>query len=158
MSAITETRLKERLVKSAFWMIWSRGALQAASLFSTLLVARLLSPTEYGLMALASIWTNATTCLAELGLGAAIIQFLALTAVELNACFWLTFGLALLAYGALFAAAPGIAYWFATPAPARCCALWASLCRSWRRASFRTGCCVSGCSWTGCRRPRLLPP
>jgi O-antigen/teichoic acid export membrane protein len=31
MSAITETRLEKRLVKSALWMIWCRGALQAAS-------------------------------------------------------------------------------------------------------------------------------
>src|SRR4030095_9070836 len=96
-------------------MTWSRVALQGISFVSTIVVARLLSPSDYGLMALAGIWIGVIVLLAELGLGAAIVQFRDLDDRELNTCFWLTMSLAALGYGVLYLAAPLIAEWFGTP-------------------------------------------
>ncbi len=107
--------MKDRIAKSAFWMVWSRGALQFISFFSTLMVARLLVPGDYGLMALAGIWTEPLSSIAELGMGAAIIQFRDLEESELNACFWLTVTSAGLGYVTLYALAPSIATWFSSP-------------------------------------------
>ena len=107
--------MRERLARSVFWLVWSRGLVQGVSLLSTLLVARMLSPTDYGLMALATIWTSTLALVAELGLGAAIIQFPDLEAMELNFCFWLSMALAGAGYLSLAAASPSIAAWFATP-------------------------------------------
>jgi O-antigen/teichoic acid export membrane protein len=104
--------MNERLARSVFWVVWTRGGIQVISLTSTLFVARLLHPADYGLMALATVWTSIVALLAELGLGAAIIQFRDLDDRDLNACFWLTLSVALLGYGALFLAAPAIAAWF----------------------------------------------
>ena len=53
--------------------------------------------------------------LAEMGLGAAIIQFRDLEESELNTCFWLTMGVASAGYFILYAAAPALATWFASP-------------------------------------------
>jgi O-antigen/teichoic acid export membrane protein len=66
-------------------------------------------------MAIASIFTATTGMLAEMGLGAAIIQFRDLDRGELNTCFWITMTLASAAYAALFFASPTIADWFAVP-------------------------------------------
>lgn len=107
--------MRDRIAKSVFWMTWSRVALQGISFASTIMVARLLSPVDYGLMALAGIWTGIIVLLAEFGLGAAIVQFRDLDARELNTCFWLTMGVAALGYGALFLGAPFIAEWFGAP-------------------------------------------
>lgn len=107
--------MKERIAKSVFWIAWSRGGLQLLSFFTTLLVARLLNPSDYGLMALVSIWTGTIYLLAEMGLGTAIIQFPDLEDSELNSCFWVTMGSAGLGYLALYAAAPAIAAWFRAP-------------------------------------------
>ena len=96
-------------------MLWSRVGLQCFSFASTIMVARLLSPTDYGLMALAGIWTGITVLMAELGLGGAIVQFRDLDARELNTCFWLTMSVAALGYVALYPAAPLIAEWFGAP-------------------------------------------
>src|SRR5215468_10631428 len=96
-------------------MTWSRITLQGVSFASTIIVARLLTPTDYGLMALASIWTGIIALLAELGLGAAIVQFRNLEDGELNTCFWLTMSVAALGYGALYLATPAIADWFGAP-------------------------------------------
>jgi O-antigen/teichoic acid export membrane protein len=107
--------MKDRIAKSVFWVVWSRSAVQLVSFLTTLLVARLLSPADYGLMALVSVWTYAIALIAELGLGVAIVQFPDLEDRELNACFWVTTGTSGIGYLALYASAPAIAAWFASP-------------------------------------------
>jgi teichuronic acid exporter len=107
--------MKERIAKSIFWMFWSRGGVQLISFVSTLIVMRLLSPSDYGLMALAGIWIATIAMLAEMGFGAAIIQFRDLDEGELSACFWLMMTVAILGYGALVLASQRIADWFGTP-------------------------------------------
>jgi O-antigen/teichoic acid export membrane protein len=104
--------VKDQIARSVRWLVWSRVTLQIVSFLSTMVVVRLLHPADFGLMALASIWTNAVAVLAELGLSAAVIQFPDLEDRELNACFWSTLCLAVFAYLALYAAAPLIATWF----------------------------------------------
>jgi O-antigen/teichoic acid export membrane protein len=107
--------MKDRIAKSLFWVVWSRGVVQLVSFLSTLAVARLLNPSDYGLMALASVWTYAVALMAELGLGAAVVQFPELEDRELNTCFWLAMGTTGIGYLALYASAPAIATWFAIP-------------------------------------------
>ena len=107
--------MKDRIAKSFFWVVWSRGAVQLFSFLSTIMVARLLSPSDYGLMALVGIWTSTIALLAEMGLGATIIQFRDLKSQELNACFWITMGVAGSGYLLLFIAAPSLAVWFQSP-------------------------------------------
>ena len=107
--------MKDRVARSLFWVVWSRGVVQVASLLSALLVARLLNPADYGLMALAGVWTCAMALIGELGLGAAIVQFRYLEDRELNACFWLVVAMAGFGYLVLYASAPAIAAWFDSP-------------------------------------------
>ena len=76
--------MKERLAKSVFWITWSRGLVQVVSFLSTLVVVRWLSPADYGLMAIAGIWTGILSLLSEMGIGAAIVQFQELEADELR--------------------------------------------------------------------------
>lgn len=110
-----QSDIKHRVAKSLFWMAWSRVGAQSLSFVNTLVVARLLHPSDYGLMAMATVWTSAMSWLVEMGLGVAIIQFRDLDEEDLNTCFWLTMGVAVVAYLALYAAAPALAIWFATP-------------------------------------------
>ena len=107
--------MRDRIARSLVWVVWSRGVVQILSLASTLLVARLLTPEDYGVMALAAMWTYIILMVAELGLGAAIVQFRDLDERELNTCFWLTLGLAGFGYFVLYAAAPAIGAWFGNP-------------------------------------------
>jgi O-antigen/teichoic acid export membrane protein len=86
--------IQQRIAQSLFWIAWSRVGVQILSFLSTLVVARLLNPSDYGLMAMATVWISAMSLLAEMGLGAAIIQFRNLEESELDTCFWLTMGVA----------------------------------------------------------------
>src|SRR2546422_3525606 len=104
--------MKDRVARSLFWVVWSRGVVQVASFLSALVVARLLNPADYGLMALAGVWTYAIALIGELGLGSAIVQFRDLEEGELNACFWLVVGMAGTGWLGSLASAP--------PLPASC--------------------------------------
>lgn len=107
--------MKDRIAKSFFWIVWSGGARQIVSFLSTILVMRLLSPADYGLIALTGIWIIPLGFLAELGLGAGIVQYPSLEDRELNACFWLSTSIAVAGYLGLLVASPAIASWFASP-------------------------------------------
>ncbi len=108
--------MEHRLARPVFWLVWSRGVLQAISFISTLFVTRLLSPQEFGLMALASFWVGTVALLSEMGLGDTIVQFRDLEKGELNACFWLALGVAITGYVSLYIMAPLIAGWLTVPA------------------------------------------
>ena len=107
--------LRARVARSMFWIAWSRGALQLLTFATTLFVARILVPADYGVMALATSFTAHAGMLAEMGLGSAIIQFRDLNRRELETCFWITMTLAMVCFAALFLGAPAIARWLAVP-------------------------------------------
>src|SRR5439155_9168711 len=107
--------LRARVSRSMFWIAWSRGVLQALYFATTLLVARILVPADYGVMALASIFTASVGMIAEMGLGAAIIQFRDLERPEIDTCFWITMTLATISWAVLSFSAPLIAGWFGVP-------------------------------------------
>lgn len=107
--------MKEQIAKSVFWMVWSRGGVQVLSFIATVLVARWLSPSDYGVMALVGIWTGTIAMVADMGLGWAIVQFPDVEDEELQGCFWLTLLTTGLAYLSLYAFAPAIARWFESP-------------------------------------------
>ncbi len=107
--------LRARVARSMFWIAWSRGVLQLVTFATTLFIARILVPADYGLMALATSFTGQAGMLAEMGLGSAIIQFRDLSRRELDTCFWITMALAMMFFAALLLGAPAIARWLAVP-------------------------------------------
>src|SRR5690242_10517288 len=107
--------LRARMAHSMFWMAWSRGALQLLTFATTLFIARILVPADYGVMALATFFIAQATMLSEMGLGSAIIQFRDLDRRELDTCFWITMTLATGSSVALYLSAPLIARWFGVP-------------------------------------------
>jgi O-antigen/teichoic acid export membrane protein len=101
------------VARSIFWLAWSRGVGQLLSFATTVLVARILVPADYGVMALASMFIGTAGVLAEMGLSGAIVQFRDLDKRELDTCFWITVTLAAIIYAVLALGASVIADWFA---------------------------------------------
>ncbi|MPZ14496.1 MAG: oligosaccharide flippase family protein [Chloroflexi bacterium] len=65
--------LSQRAVLGAGWAFLGLGAYRIVSFLTNLILARLLSPTDFGLVAFAMIIINAFTLLQDLGVGPAII-------------------------------------------------------------------------------------
>ena len=88
--------LAEKAIKHGTWFALFRGVSQAISWVVTVVVARLLSPADYALSAMATLITGYAELLSEMGIGASIIQKKAPTEAELSSIFWFSLGVGLL--------------------------------------------------------------
>lgn len=75
--------LDRSLIRGIAWMGAGRWATQLLSWASTLIAARLLAPTDYGLVGMAMVYLGFMQLVTELGLGAAIVQRRTLTESQL---------------------------------------------------------------------------
>lgn len=90
-------------------LVWLGGARWAAQLFawaSTLVIARLLSPEDYGLVAMATVLTGFLEAITEMGLGAALVQSREVSQREVEATMGATCILGLVAAGLVALSAP----------------------------------------------------
>jgi O-antigen/teichoic acid export membrane protein len=103
------------VVASLIWLGSASLLGQIVSWLTTLLVIRLLSPADYGLMAMAGLSIGLLLLIADLGVGAVVIQAPTLSQPKLRALF----GACLLTYGLgaaiTFSSAPLAAAFFAEP-------------------------------------------
>jgi O-antigen/teichoic acid export membrane protein len=82
--------------KGASWLALFNATGQIFSWVVTILVARILLPEDYGLVALATLFTGYASRFSELGLGAAIVQKDSSSSAELSSIFWFSSATALL--------------------------------------------------------------
>lgn len=76
--------MKDRIVKGIFWLGGASLLSQAVTWLSTLVVARILNPSDYGLIALAGIYIGFAEYVNEFGIGTAIIQRKDLTSDDIR--------------------------------------------------------------------------
>lgn len=84
---------RERTLSGALWSVTSQGGRQAIMLVSNLILARLLTPHDFGLVATVLIFVNFAIILAEQGFGAALIQRQDVTEAHLSSIFWVNVAL-----------------------------------------------------------------
>ncbi len=81
----TESRALDRsLLRGVAWTGAAKWAAQALSWASWLIVARLLSPEDYGLVGMATIYLGLITLLSEFGLGTAVLAIRGLSVEQIN--------------------------------------------------------------------------
>ena len=96
-------------VASAFaWEGSTKLFVQAVAWVSTIWVANVLSPEDYGLVAISGLFTGVLTLVSEFGIGAGLITRKEVSADEFRRCFWLGILASAFLYGLLFVAAPFI--------------------------------------------------
>lgn len=103
--------LKKKAVTSSAWFATTRLWMQAMSWVVTLILARILTPEDYGLFAMALAVTALLELFQEFGLGTAIIQRQNLSPAQVNGIFWIVNGGSFVFAGAAFALA-GVAAWY----------------------------------------------
>jgi O-antigen/teichoic acid export membrane protein len=85
------------------------GGRRLMTLVTTVVLARLLSPTDFGLVAMAAIFIGFADLVRDMGTGAGIVQTDAPTADLLSSVFWLNLGLGVLLTALLIVLAPVVA-------------------------------------------------
>jgi O-antigen/teichoic acid export membrane protein len=107
--------LKQKAINSTKWSAIENWTSEILSLLVFLLLARLLQPADFGLVALASVFVVVLTTLSHQGFAQAIIQRKNLEPEHLDSAFWINTSIgALLALG-LFFTSPLLAVMFTQP-------------------------------------------
>jgi len=107
--------MRDQVMSALRWTVGARLTAQVIAWAITLVVIRILSPTDYGLLAMATVFISFLAMFSEFGLGSAIIQRPDIDVATLRRTFGVivVIHLALAALG--LAAAPAIADFFAEP-------------------------------------------
>ena len=107
--------IKEQAAKSVFWSAAERFSVQGIQFVLTLVIARILSPDAYGLVAMLGIFMALSQVLVDSGFANALIQKKDRTETDYSTAFYFNAAGSLLIYLCLFVCAPLIARFFAEP-------------------------------------------
>ena len=107
--------LKQKTVSALKWSAVDRFGQQAVQFFIGILLARLLSPEDYGLIGVIMIFAALSFVLVESGFGQALIRKQNATDVDYNSVFYFNIFTSILLYTILFFSTPYIAAYFNQP-------------------------------------------
>jgi O-antigen/teichoic acid export membrane protein len=108
--------LKEKTAKGLLWGGLNNGFQQLLGLIFGIILGRLLSPSDYGMVAMITIFTLIATALQDSGFKVAIINLKDATDNDYNSVFWFNIIASVIIYVILFFSAPLIADYYHTPA------------------------------------------
>ncbi|NLD49408.1 MAG: oligosaccharide flippase family protein, partial [Clostridiaceae bacterium] len=106
---------KMQVLSSLFWKLMERGGTQGIQFIVQIVLARLLLPEDYGIIALVVIFTSIASVFVQSGLNSALIQKKDADEVDFSSVFYLSLFIAVLIYIILFLAAPFIAAFYKIP-------------------------------------------
>jgi O-antigen/teichoic acid export membrane protein len=114
-AGVSEKSLRRRLVDGVFWLTVVKLFGQVISWTIAIYVIRILSPNDYGLMAMASVYVGFIVLFNEVGLGAAIIQKKDLKQEDLSTIWWVVLSINLALYALSLLSAPIVAAFYNEP-------------------------------------------
>lgn len=107
--------LKEKTAKGLLWSGIANGAQQLLGLAFGIILGRLLSPSDYGMVAMITIFSLVANALQESGFRMALANLKEPRHEDYNAVFWFNIGVGAGLYALLFLAAPLIGRYYHTP-------------------------------------------
>ena len=112
---MTKQSLKDKTAKGLFWGGVSNGVQQLLNLFFGIFLARLLTPADYGMVGMLTIFSALASILQEGGFISALTNRKKTAHKDYNAVFWFNILISLFMYAVLYACAPLIADFFNQP-------------------------------------------
>ncbi len=108
--------LKRTAFSAAAWSALDTFGVQIVQFVIGVVLARLLAPEDFGLIAMLAVFIALAEVFVDSGLSAALIQKREVTAQDENTMFYMNIAMAVAAYGLLWLAAPYIAQFYKQPA------------------------------------------
>jgi len=107
--------MKDRSITAFIWDFLGKGGNQLVSFIIGIILARLLSPTEYGLIGMAMVFISFTSVFTNLGLSSALIQRSDPHEVHFSSSFYLNLFAGFFLFVLFFVSAPLVARFFNEP-------------------------------------------
>lgn len=115
--------VKKELTKGVFWIAIAKYSGIVVQLLISAVLARLISPSEFGTIAVAMVVLHFLNILADIGIGAAVVQFKQLTKSHLNSLFTLNIYIGLALAALLYSSSGLIAFYYGDDALKHVCQL-----------------------------------
>ena len=112
---MAEKDMKTMTITSLFWKLFEQGGASVITLAVQVVMARLLAPAEFGMLAIMLVFVNVGNVIVQSGLNTALIQAPDATDRDCSTVFWMSLVTSVVLYGAIFLAAPAIADFYAMP-------------------------------------------
>jgi O-antigen/teichoic acid export membrane protein len=112
---LPEKSLRRRVLDGVYWLTALKILSQVISWAITIYVIRILSPNDYGLMAMAGVYVSFITLFSDMGLSAAIVQKKDLLQEDLSNMFWAVLSINIALYALSFFSAPFVAAFYNEP-------------------------------------------
>lgn len=106
---MSESGLQKKVFSGLFWKFGERIGAQAVSFLVSMILARLLMPSDYGVIALITIFIDIANVFVSSGFGSALVQKKDADEVDFSSVFYFSIGMSWVLYGIVFLAAPAIA-------------------------------------------------
>ncbi len=107
--------IKGKAIFGFIWRFLQNAGTQIISFIISIVLARVLMPEDYGLVAMITVFTGIAMVFINTGFSSAIVQRKNLTDEETSTVFYFSIGMGILMYGILYFAAPYIAQFYSQP-------------------------------------------
>ncbi|HOW50661.1 MAG TPA: lipopolysaccharide biosynthesis protein [bacterium] len=107
--------LKGKTVSGVTWAAVEKWGQQIIQFIITIIIARILSPADYGIVGILTVFLMFSNVLIDSGFGAALIQRKEVTETDYSTVFYFNLFISIACYGLLYLAAPAIARFFNEP-------------------------------------------
>lgn len=112
---MAQKNLKQKAASGMVWTALQKYSTMFISFISGIILARLLTPYDYGCIGMLSIFMVLAETFIDGGFGSALIQKKQPTQEDYSTIFWWNIGMAVLMYAILFVSAPAIARFYNIP-------------------------------------------
>ena len=104
--------LGKKAISGFIWRLLQNAGTQIVSFIVSIILARLLMPSDYGLIAIINVFINVANVFIQTGFSSAVIQKNDLSGTDKNTMFFSSAAMGVMLYALLFAAAPVIAHFY----------------------------------------------
>lgn len=112
---MSETSIKQRTLKGILWNAIEKFLVKGTSFAISIFLARILSPSDYGLIGMLAVFIALSNVFIESGFVKALIQKQDCTDTDYSTAFYSNLGMAVFIYIILFLAAPYVALFYNEP-------------------------------------------
>lgn len=107
--------LKGSIVRGSAYLLGASGVKFVMNLAATVILARLLDPEAYGLLAMVFVMTNFLTLFRDMNLSLATVQRETITHAQVSTIFWINVAVSCAIAAALLALAPAVSWFYGDP-------------------------------------------